>query len=178
MKYILGIVFIAIDLLFFEHSQSLNNLVEIMFSSILVLAGIWVSCYLLCIELYKDRYQFNVIKNEFLPIMKGKLIDVICLVVFGIIILLLGHGLLSSMYYIILSTISIIRIFKIAYDASKSLMINTYVDKFMDDIEKDLEERDAIEDTVVLTKIKNILDESIIKGEYFVSGGDFSARFK
>lgn len=169
IKYILGIVALVIDLKFSTSYQNLNTLVEIMFSSILVLSGIWVSCYLLFVELYKDRYQFNIIKDELLPIMKNKLTDIICLVIFGVLILIVGHSFFSAIYYTMLSTITIAKIFKIAYNTSKSFMINTYVDKFAKSIEAELEKKVSIEETIILKKIKNILDESILKGEYFVA---------
>ena len=111
VKYILGIVAVVVDLRFFDLPLDLNKLVEIMFSSILVLSGIWVSSYLLLVELYKDRYQFNVIKDELLPIMKNKLIEIVCLVIFGVFILIVGRCFLSAIYYTILSTIIIAKIF-------------------------------------------------------------------
>ena len=169
IKFILGFVCIGLDLRCFSTCLNSNNLMEIMFSSVLVLSGIWVSCYLLLVELYKDRYQFDIMKQELLPVMKNKIIDIICLVILGVIILIINHNSISAVYYAILTAISIAQVFRIAYDTSNSLMVNTYVDKFIKDIEKEIEKKDSIEDTVVLKKIKNILDESILKGEYFVT---------
>lgn len=123
IKFILGFVCIGLDLRCFSTCLNSNNLMEIMFSSVLVLSGIWVSCYLLLVELYKDRYQFDIMKQELLPVMKNKIIDIICLVILGVIILIINHNSISAVYYAILTAISIAQVFRIAYDTSNSLMV-------------------------------------------------------
>lgn len=60
---IIGIVAIFSDYWLKLINTSLNDLVTILFSTVTVIAGLWISSYLLFLQLYKDRYPIKVLKE-------------------------------------------------------------------------------------------------------------------
>ena len=120
-------------------------------------------------ELYKDRYQFTMIKSKQLPIMLYKLIDVLFLVIIGVSILMIGHGVIAPIYYTGLSVLIIVQIFIMVYNTNKSIMVSTYIDDFATKIKEELNKREIENLKPTLKKIESIIDESIVKEEYYVA---------
>ena len=59
------VAFIA-DIVFESNTNtSLNTLTQVMLSSVLVLAGFWISCYFLLLQFYKNRYPLKLLKVFF-----------------------------------------------------------------------------------------------------------------
>ena len=52
---LIGIIAIFSDVWLKIDSTVLNELVALLFSTVTVIAGLWISCYLLFLQLYKDR---------------------------------------------------------------------------------------------------------------------------
>lgn len=86
-----GIGAILADYFFPRNYLPMEDLFELVFSMISVIAGIWITCYLLVLELFKDRYPFNFLKEEHLPKMKAIFILLGSSVLYGLVIALSGN---------------------------------------------------------------------------------------
>lgn len=146
-----------------------NGLVSILFSTVAVIAGIWISCYLLFFQLYKDRYPIKIVKEKYLPNMRNSFLKVVYTLVFGCVLIVINNGIVANVCFTTVSLITIIEILLKIYQTNKSLMINTYIDEFCEKLQKDLNCCNNVICEQNLKDIKYILDESIVKEEYYVT---------
>ena len=137
---IIGIAAIFADYWFKIINTSLNDLIAILFSTVTVIAGLWISCYLLFLQLYKDRYPIKVLKECYLPNMRYNFAVVIYCIVYGSIVIVINNGIIANLYYSALCIITIFEIMLKIYNTNKSLMVNTYVDKVFQEINKELQD--------------------------------------
>lgn len=168
IMFVIGIIAIFADYWLKISNTALNSLVQILFSTVTVIAGLWISCYLLFIQLYKDRYPIKVLKECYLPNMKQNFAIVIFCLVYGSILIVINNGIIANLYYCALCISTVVEIMTKIYNTNKSLMINTYVDKVFQEINDELEKSNNIIKTETFNNIKYILDESIVKEEYFI----------
>ena len=62
-----GTIAILLDRFIDISFSPLQDVAEVVYSTITVIAGIWITCYLLFLELFKDRYPVEDMKSEQLP---------------------------------------------------------------------------------------------------------------
>lgn len=88
---IISISSIAIDIFIFTdiYFNHLENLVATCFSALTSIAGIWVTWYLLIFELFRDKYQYNILSKNISSYMKKNFHIVIYNIVFGVIVMTL-----------------------------------------------------------------------------------------
>lgn len=165
---VIGIGAILADLKFEIMNNSLNELITILFSAITVIAGLWISCYLLFLQLYKDRYPMKILKECYLPNMKCNFIIVIFCIIYGCVVIVINNGIIANLYYSVLCIFTIIEIMVKIYNTNKSIMINTYVDKVFEEINRELDNSKNIIKKETFENVRYILDESIVKEEYFI----------
>lgn len=165
---VIGMIAILTDYLLKIESQLLSELVKLLFSTLMVIAGLWISCYLLFLQLYKDRYPIKVLKEIYLPSMRNTITDVIFCVVYGSVIVIINNGIVANLFYCGLCIWVITYILIKIYQANKSLMVNAYVDKVFNEIDDELKKSKNIIKKETFKNIKYILDESAVKEEYFI----------
>ena len=78
-------------------NTSLNTLTQVMLSSVLVLAGFWISCYLMLLQFYKNRYPLEIIKNSFLKTVTINISNIVIIIIFGSILVGYGGGFISQL---------------------------------------------------------------------------------
>lgn len=153
------------DIKFKISFEFLNNTVAILYSAIVTIAGIWVTCYLLFLQLYKDKYPIEIIKDEYTKIIKYTFLNVIYALALGVWALLF-EGVVSSIWFCIVSLTTIVQVLYYVYNSNNSLMTETHIKHYCDAICGDLESANNTISEDSLRKIKNILDECILKNEY------------
>ncbi len=159
------IICLFADIKFEISFDSLNDAVAILYSALVTIAGIWVTCYLLFLQLYKDKYPIEIIKDTYTKIIKSTFLDVIYALTLGAWALLYG-GAVSSSWFCIVSFGTIVQVLYYVYSSNKSLMTETHIKHYCDQICRDLESVNNTISEDSLRKIKNILDECILKNEY------------
>lgn len=142
-----------------------NNLLSIMYSAIITIAGIWGACYLLFIELYKDKYPIEIIRDTYITNIKSTFFNVIFVLLIGIWALVF-NGIITSIWFILFSLFTIIEVLFFVYNCNKSLMTETHISDFCCKICSELENyNNSISDDSI-KKIKDILNECVLKDEY------------
>lgn len=147
----------------------MNDFVNSLFSIITVMAGIWITCYLLFLELYKDRYQLKLLEKDYISNINSIFYKIIGSVLLGLIVIVFDYGIVSSIWFAIVAICVLIDIFIRVYRFKETLMVNTYVDGFFEQISKDLSNNKNSLDKETIKKIKYIFDESVVKEEYFTA---------
>lgn len=165
---ITGIGSIFADIIFNLNTRIFGNLVNILFNSVAVVAGIWVTCYLLFLQIYKDSYPLKIINEEYLPQLKEYFIYALFVIIYGAFVIIKNNGWIENIFFSAVALFVIIAILLHTYKCSKSLMINTYIDEFCQDIRIHLERSQAQIDGQLLENISRVLDESLVKEEYYV----------
>ncbi len=165
---ILAIASLAIDIFVFRDIviSHINTLVITCFSALVSIAGIGVACYLLFLELFRDRYQMQVLKKNLYSVTKETLLIVIYCLVFGLIVMLLSIGITSPILFSALTIITIIEILYKIFKSNKDLMINSYINKFQQDIETKISKGEKLTYSE-LKDYRYLYDECIVKEEYF-----------
>lgn len=120
---IVGMVTLVSDYFLQLKNKNLEILVEILFPAFTSLAGIWISCFLLFLQLYKDRYPLEKMKEKYFPAIKYSFLLVIYTIIYGCIILFLKIGIFSSIWFCCITIFSILNMILRIYKSNKSLMI-------------------------------------------------------
>lgn len=161
------ISFLADIFVFNEISLThINTLVTTCFSALVSIAGIWVACYLLFLELFRDRYQMQFLKKNLYTSMKENFFFVIYCLFFGTIVMALSIGVISAIVFSALTIVTIAEILIKIFKANKSLMINSHIDK----LQQELEEKIKTGKKLAFSELKDyryLYDECIVKEEYY-----------
>lgn len=96
---LIGAVAIFADIWLKIDSKVLNELIVLLFSTVTVIAGLWISCYLLFLQLYKDRYPIKVLKECYLPNMRYNFAVVVFCIVYGSVVIVINNGVIANLYY-------------------------------------------------------------------------------
>ena len=142
---------------------------EIIFSAVTLIVGLWISCYLLCVELFKDRYPMEILKKEYTVNVKWIFFALIYCMVYGGIVVICDFIFWGCVWFIIMSTFTIIYVFFCIYQANNALMCNTYIDEYYEKIKNNVEKRDIVDFPNALKEMKQIFAESIEKEESYVA---------
>ena len=138
-------------------------------SIITVIVGIWITCYLLFMELYKDRYPIESLKIELLPHMRNNFILVIYDVVYGGILVFFDYSFCGSIWFLIVTLETIIIIFVDVFRAHQTLMVSSYVSKFFSKVSAAFNSHTGAIDPHFFGEIKFILAESLSKEEFYTA---------
>lgn len=152
------------------NGNTLNNISELIFDSLIALVAIWISGYFILIQLYKNTYPMEIIEKDFLKKVKRILIFSIMNILIGILVLTIFVDKVSRIYFIITFILNMFVIFYNTYMINRTFTINTYIEKYFRDLEKDLEnnilDRNKINE--VFYNIYKFFDECLAKEEYYV----------
>ncbi len=146
-----------------------NEVNRILFTLVTVIAGFWVTCYLLFLQIYKDRYPLKFVKNRYLPQMQYNITYIIYCIIFGCFIIIKNGGVLENIWYATSALFTIFIVLKHIYDTSKTMMVNTYIDEFCDEISQKLKNKENCVIKDVFKDLRYVLDECIVKEEYFIA---------
>lgn len=168
---VLGIGFFAflLDHFWLFNVPAVSHVAEFAQSIITVIAGIWITCYLLFMELYKDRYPLASLKKELLPHMRNNFLLVLYDVVYGGVLVFFDYSFCGSVWYLAASLVTIITIFKDVFSAHETLMVSSYVDKFFAKVSSAFNSHTGSVDPTFLNEIKFILEESLAKEEFYIA---------
>ncbi|MBR4891527.1 MAG: hypothetical protein IKU15_09635 [Clostridia bacterium] len=144
-------------------------LVSILFSTTTAIAGIWVTCYFLFIQLFRDRYPVEIIKETQSGSIGYTFVMVIYTILFGSVIMLIGKGIVSNIWFCLVAISTSLQVLFLAYNSNKTMMTNTHITKYCKNIQNDIEKNQKTITRESLRKIKDVLEESIIKEEYYTA---------
>ncbi len=163
-----AIASVIIDIVMESNSDIFNEINRILFSMVTVIAGFWVTTYLLFLQIYKDRYPMKFIKDKYLQQMKYNITYIIYSIIFGCVIIIKDGGVVENWTYATTSLFTTFIVIKSVYDASKTMMVNTYVDEFCDGLSNKLKNKENSVKKDIFNDLRYIIDECIVKEEYFV----------
>lgn len=166
---VVAIVSIITDIILKSNCIIFNEVNRILFTLVTVIAGFWVTCYLLFLQIYKDRYPLKFVKNRYLPQMKYNITYIIYCIIFGCFIVIKNGGIVENVWYATSALFTIFIVLKHIYDTSKTMMVNTYIDEFCDEISQKLENKENCVKKDVFKDLRYVLDECIVKEEYFIA---------
>lgn len=169
LLYIGGICTILADYIFPKSYMPMKDLFDLVFSMISVIAGIWITCYLLVLELFKDRYPFNFLRKEHLPKMKAIFVLLGSNVLYGLLIVLLGVYFWAVIFFAFLSIMTMAIITKTVYYAHKTLMVNSYIDNFFQEIKGDIYSDKTDSFQAANNHIWNVFNECVTREDYFIA---------
>jgi len=167
---ITSIVLLSSRFLNVKDSVELEKLSELIFSSLIGLITIWISGYLILIQLYKNTYPMEIIEKKFLKKVKMILIFSTINIGIGILILSVFSNFISEIYYIFLFIVNVVVVFYNTYKINKEFTVNTYVDNHFKDLVRRLEKDNITKEDIDETfkDFYNFFDECIVKDEYYV----------
>ncbi|NLJ89451.1 MAG: hypothetical protein GX323_01010 [Clostridiales bacterium] len=164
------VAFIA-DIVFESNTNtSLNTLTQVMLSSVLVLAGFWISCYFLLLQFYKNRYPLEIIKSIFLKTVTTNISNIVIITIWGSILVGYGGGFISQLFFALVSISIIIYILISTYESNKTLMINTYVNKYTDGLKEQLQHNILKHKELdeIFEKMERLFEECFVKEEFYI----------
>ena len=164
-----GTIAVLLDRFIDISFSPLQDVAKVVYSTITVIAGIWITCYLLFLELFKDRYPVEAMKSEQLPHMGNIFILIFFDVVYGCLVVLFEHPFFASVWFVLVSLVSVAIISWDVYHAHHTLMVNTYIDKFFDRVSKSFDASECKINTKALEQIRYIFEESLGKEEYYIA---------
>lgn len=167
---ITAIVMIISNTLNLRVIQEINELTKIIFSSLIGLITIWISVYLILIQLYKNSYPMQIIEKDFLKIAKIIFLLSVYNVITGMMIISKFNNYLNEIYYLIIFIINTIVIFYNAYMINKKFTINTYIDKYYKKLKDKLKSNNITKEEIDKTfkELFEFFDDCIVKDEYYV----------
>lgn len=164
----LAIGAVIVDLIIKSDCSLFNEINRILFTLVTVISGFWVTSYLLFLQTYKDRYPLKLNENRYLSVMKYDIAYIIYCIIYGCFIIIKNGGLVENAWYVASSLYTIFIILKHVYDTNKTMMVNTYVDDFCDNISQRIENRENSVKKGVFKDLRYVLDECVVKEEYLV----------
>ena len=166
---VVGIISIFVDVLAGSQCILFNTVNGILFSAIMVIAGFWVTCYLLFFQLYKDRYPLKFIKSKYIPQMKKNISFIAFSIIYGTFIVIRSGGFCENLFFVLESLFTIFVVLINVYNTSKTMMLNTYIDEFCEEISMKLEKKENSVKKEAINDLKYVLDECVVKEEYSVA---------
>lgn len=164
-----AIISVILDIVLKSGCGVFNEINRILFTLVTVIAGFWVTSYLLFLEIYKDRYPLKFIQHKYLPIMKYNITYVIYCIIFGCFIVIKNGGIVENFWYATSALFTVFIIIKDIYDASKNIMVNTYVDEFCEEISNKLNNEENSVKKGIFKDLRFVLDECVVKEEYYIA---------
>lgn len=143
-----------------------DNLACSMFTALITVSSIWVACYLLLLQLYKDRYPLKMVREKNQGEVKYIFALIISSILLGNLAILFSKNVILSIYFSLYASFVIIYIFITVYNANKFLMTNTYIDSYCKKFTNSLDNSTCPIDEKLLQEVQLTFDESIAKEEY------------
>lgn len=177
-EFIFGMLYSLFSVLIITVSNNFNygvikeidELVKLVFSSLIGLITIWISGYFILIQLYKNSYPMEIIERKFLKTVKRILIFSGLNIFMGMFIITKFNNYINETYYLIIFTINMIIIFYKTYMINRTFTINTYIDNFYKKLSNELKKNNTTEKVIDNTfkEFCDFFDDCIVKDEYYV----------
>lgn len=172
-KVILGVI-VGIAAVFFDVFLDLKftyflPIISHVYETIIVVAGLWVTLYLLFLEIYKDRYPFDFIEKKYLCVLKSNFINIALCAVYGLFVIAHSGYLIENIYFIFISVVIVLQIGYHVYNTSKNMMVTNYVQQYCDVISSKFKENKCEIDNDILDDLNRVFEECIIKEEFSVA---------
>ena len=147
-----------------------NEITKIILESTVGFLGIWISCYFLAIQLYKNRYPMDLIKKEVTQQFNKFVSLLILCFAIGIIYLFVDTGIIVSAVY---STFCIICLLFISIKISATisdLSINNLFEKKIKDIDKCVDSNSVDSETIEeeFKKLSKLFNDSYNSSNYYM----------
>lgn len=174
--FILAYIVITIVAYFLDNKFLMDSfcqsqvIVKTLLSSTMSILGIWISCYFLAIQIYKNRYPMDLIKGN-LSTLFFKYITVLSICfVFGIIYCYVNISILSCIIYTLLCLACMFFILKRTFDTINDYSINTFFENRIKEINKTIENDDISTDELKenFKKISKLFDDAYNNGNYYI----------
>lgn len=179
---ILEAILLFLDFKYFVNSERLSEfvlvmrpLIEVIYTSLVNFAAVWITCYLLVAQVFKDRYSLENAEEMQLTPMSGQLRNIIVSVIFGVLMMFLTDAfdifdrcILSMCGYCVFTLFVIVGVLWSAKNTVKSMMTNTMVDKAFSNIHKEIQKNKALPFKSV-KNVQDIFEESILKEDNSVA---------
>lgn len=165
----LGVLAFVFDHFFPVNVESIAEVAEFSQSIIAIIAGIWITGYLLFMELYKDRFLLEPLVSDRLPHMRNNFILIVYDIIYGGILVYFDYGLFGSICFLVASLSTILIIFIDVYKAYQTLMVSTYVTQYFSKVSAAFNSHTKTIHPKFLREIKLILNESLGKEEYYTA---------
>lgn len=168
---IFSIVAFIADIFFKSNTNtSLNTLTQVMLSSVLILAGFWISCYFLLLQFYKNRYPMEIIKSRFLKTVTTNISNIVIIIIWGSVLVGYGGGFISQLCFALVSILIIIYILISTYKSNKTLMIDTYINEYTDNLKEQLQHNLLAPKQLdeIFEKMERIFEECFVKEEFYI----------
>ena len=127
---LVGLFAFLFDYLFPIEVLGIAKVAEFAQSIIAIIAGIWITGYLLFMELYKDRFPLESLIRESLPHMRNNFILIVYDIVYGGILVFFDYGFFGSIIFLAASLSTILVIFIDVFKAYQTLMVSSYVSRY------------------------------------------------
>ena len=150
-------------------SEAISKVAQLAQSIITVIAGFWITCYLLFLELYRDRYPLESLKKELLPHMQNNFILIAYNIIYGCLLVFFDYSFLGSICFLTISFLTVSIVFRDVFSAHKTLMVTSYVDSFFDKLATAFNAHTGTINSNSLDEIKHILNESLAKEEFYTA---------
>ena len=149
-----------------QTTETLIDFVNVLFSSLIGVAGIWGACYLLFCEMFKGRYQLSSFKENYSNKNTEHLMCIIINIIFGSIVILFNLGTISLYTFSGFTLYTIFVILFEIYNSYKSLALNNQIDEFNKQLKDKLYEGKTLKPES-LREYSCLFDECIAKEEYY-----------
>lgn len=101
--------------------------------------------------------------------MKYNLTYILYCVIFGCFIIVKNGGVVENFWYTTSALYTTFIILKNIYDTSKTIMVNTYIDEYCEEISTKLNNKENSIKIGVFNDLRYVLDECIVKEEYYIA---------
>lgn len=100
---------IVADICFHLKNDVIISFAAILLPCVITIAGFMITVYILFLQIYKDRYSLDDMQSKHFPDAGKLLMLVVHNILFGSIILCIGEGLVSFIWFVLISLISMKR---------------------------------------------------------------------
>lgn len=164
-----AITSVIIDLIIESNTAIFNEANKLLFTLSAMIIGFWISCFLLFVQIFKDRYPIKLINNIFITQMKYNVAYFIYCILFGTTIVIVNGGFVKNIVYLASTIYIICKIIIQVYHTNKKIMVSTYIDNYCKQIRDKLNKNQNSVEAGVFTELKFVLDECIVKEEYYIA---------
>ena len=175
---ILEAVLLYVDMKYMSASKWVAELlpvikpfIEIMYTSLVNFAAMWITCYLLIAQVFKDRYSLENAEEIQLTPMSAQLNNIITAVAFGVVMMFLAdyncalnQCVLTMCGYCLFTFWVIVSILWSAKTTAKTMMTNTLVNKTFKNIRKELKKSKTLSKNGI-RNLEDIFEESVLNDE-------------
>lgn len=139
---------------------------ECVFGLLPIFLGFSITCYLLFVELYKDRYPYKFIKEKTLPTIRLDLIGISICIICGLLVIYHNNGLGEAIGFSLASFLACTIAAKDLFGVSRTVTIEAYVDDICSEMSEGLKKCKNTIEKSTFEDLNRVIDECVMKEEY------------